>query len=350
MAKTRRQLSDWALWVYDSKWIYAMGTYGQRLQTQYATLAKSYYYSVKNPSLFKKLTTRYKAGENPRLYDCHGIVDGFRMDNDTTAEIDFDPSVDTSANIEMNRVKSSGKLGIDYGSINASMKDNAGYGYWKDGHFGVGVGDGQVVDIWSTGDPARKRDQTLGNWTYWLKCYGIDYEEGDIMLQRGDKGLAVTYWQKSLLKWNSAALPTWGADSDFGGETETWTKQFQVAMGLPNTGVVDAITYGHMANVLISITAGIPQSELDAEKAKTAEALEQVTELTAGLASAQHLLDVSEDALANEQIKVSDLTQDVADLTEKNNQLLTDNVALSDTVTKFENAREVMRWYLGLAP
>ena len=273
MGKTRTQLSNWALWVYDSKWVYAMGCYGQRLQTQYATLAKSWYYTVKNPGGFTKLTARYQAGENPRLYDCHGIVDGFRMDDDTTAEIEFDPSVDTSANIEMNRVTTSGILGKDYGPIDANMKDNAGYGYWKDGHFGVGVGDGLVVDIWSTGDPARKRDQTLGAWTYWLKCYDIDYEEGDVMLQQGDKGLAVTYWQKSLMKWNPAALPRFGADADFGGETKTWTNIFKASVGLAQDGIVDAITYGHMANVLMSLSNGIPQSELDAEKARTAEAL-----------------------------------------------------------------------------
>jgi len=314
MAKTRKQLSAWAIWVYDSKWIYAMGCYGQRLQTQYATLAKSYYYSVKNPSLFKKLTTRYKAGENPRLYDCHGIVDGFRMDDGTTAEIDFDPTLDTSANIEMNRVKSSGTLGKDYGSIDANMKDNAGYGYWKDGHFGVGIGNGEVVDIWSTGDPARKRDQTLGGWTYWLKCYGIDYLEVETMLQKGDKGLAVTYWQKALLKWNPAALSVWGADSDFGGETETWTNKFKISVGLPQDGIVDAITYGHMANVLMNIPSGISQAQLDAEKLKSAQ-------LQNDLTASKQLLTVSDSALKQSEIRVAGLTQDNANLSAEINQI-----------------------------
>jgi hypothetical protein len=67
------------------------------------------------------------------------------------------------------------------------------------------------------------------------------------------------------MKWNPLALPVWKADSDFGGETETWTKKFQEAIGIPQTGIVDAITYGHMANVLMSLTTGITQAMLESE-------------------------------------------------------------------------------------
>lgn len=281
--KTRIQLSDWALWVYDSKWLYGMGCYGQRLQTQYATLAKSWYYTSKNPSGFKVLTAAYNAGLNPRLYDCHGIVDGFRMDDGTTAEIDFDPALDISADMEFYRVKSAGQLGKDYGTVDGNLIDNRGYGYWRSGHFGVGVGDGQVVDIWNTGYPARKRDQTLGSWTYWVKCYGIDYsEQGEIdMLQKGDKGLAVTYWQKALLKRDPASLPRFGADSDFGGETETATKAFQTAVGLSASGMVDTNTFAYMANALIGLTVevstGVPQADYDAVMRNVEELTGQLT-------------------------------------------------------------------------
>lgn len=271
MAKTAQQLGDWALWVFNSKWLYGMGCYGQRLQTHYPILAKSWYYTSKNPSGFTKLTAVYNTGANPRLYDCHGIVDGFRMNDDRTAEIDFDPSIDISANMEMNRVKAAGDVGVDYFPINVQFKDNAGYGYWKDGHFGVGVGNGEVVDIWSTGYPARKRDQGLGNWTYCLKCYGIDYTNAtggeEEVLQRGDKGDQVKYWQRALLK-AGYKLPLYGADSDFGSETDAATKAFQAKMLIPVTGYVNTLTFAVMCNVLQSITTIDPLLKAELEQTK----------------------------------------------------------------------------------
>lgn len=288
--KTRYQLSDWAMWVYESKWVYGMGCYGQRLQTHYATLARSWYYTSKNPTGFKRLTELYNAGQNPRLYDCHGIVDGFRMDDGTTAEIDFDPSLDVSANMEFYRVRNAGQLGVDYGPISATMKDNAGYGYWKDGHFGVGVGNGQVVDIWNTGYPARMRDQTLGGWTYWVKCYGIEYGESEDMLRKGDKGTAVRQWQTALLK-AGYTLPNYGADSDFGGETETATKAFQTKVGLTADGIVSTNTFGFMCNTLASITGDASKAELDQAKIKIAQQTTELSQVKTQLATAQPVVE-----------------------------------------------------------
>lgn len=48
----------------------------------------------------------------------------------------------------------------------------------------------------------------------------------------GDKGAEVRSWQNDLLKWNSSALPRFGADSDFGGETAEWTVRFYDEVGL----------------------------------------------------------------------------------------------------------------------
>ena len=61
-------------------------------------------------------------------------------------------------------------------------------------------------------------------------------------LSRGDHGSAVTAMQEALLKWDQKCLPKWGADGDFGGETEAALKAFQGAAGLPVTGVYDVAT------------------------------------------------------------------------------------------------------------
>jgi hypothetical protein len=69
--------------------------------------------------------------------------------------------------------------------------------------------------------------------------------ESDTM-QKGSRGSDVTLWQKRLIEWNPDALPRFGADGDFGGETEDWTKQFQTAAGLDATGIVGAAEWNAM--------------------------------------------------------------------------------------------------------
>jgi hypothetical protein len=61
-------------------------------------------------------------------------------------------------------------------------------------------------------------------------------------LQRGDEGSAVRKMQEALLLWYADALPLYGADGDFGSETEMAVKAFQQDVGLPVTGIYDEAT------------------------------------------------------------------------------------------------------------
>jgi peptidoglycan hydrolase-like protein with peptidoglycan-binding domain len=61
-------------------------------------------------------------------------------------------------------------------------------------------------------------------------------------LSRGDYGTAVRAMQEALLKWDNKCLPKYGADGDFGKETEDAVKAFQTASDLPVTGVYDEAT------------------------------------------------------------------------------------------------------------
>ena len=61
-------------------------------------------------------------------------------------------------------------------------------------------------------------------------------------LSRGDHGSAVTAMQKALLALDAKCLPKYGADGDFGGETEAALRAFQAAENLPVTGIYDEAT------------------------------------------------------------------------------------------------------------
>lgn len=79
-------------------------------------------------------------------------------------------------------------------------------------------------------------------------------------LSRGDYGSAVRAMQEALLRWDPDCLPEYGADGDFGEETEDAVKAFQRAAGLPVTGVYDAATRAKLTGAdgerYVTITGG----------------------------------------------------------------------------------------------
>ncbi len=66
--------------------------------------------------------------------------------------------------------------------------------------------------------------------------------EDEMAITKGAKGSAVKTVQEALLEDDPEALPTFGVDSDFGGETELALKAYQQKAGLPVTGKVDGLT------------------------------------------------------------------------------------------------------------
>lgn len=96
--------------------------------------------------------------------------------------------------------------------------------YLKRGDILVTRTQGHTVVVLSNGSKAGDDDPVTG------------------ALKRGDSGPEVKAMQELLLKWDPECLPEYGADGDFGRETEDAVKAFQKAKGLPVTGVYDAAT------------------------------------------------------------------------------------------------------------
>ena len=88
---------------------------------------------------------------------------------------------------------------------------------------------------------------------------GDDDDPVNDSLRRGDSGPEVAAMQQLLLKWDPKCLPEYGADGDFGKETEDAVKAFQKAKGLPVTGVYDAATEKALMEAVcgwVAITGG----------------------------------------------------------------------------------------------
>jgi len=84
---------------------------------------------------------------------------------------------------------------------------------------------GHTVVVLSNGSKAGKDDAPI---------------TGD--LKRGDEGPEVKALQALLLKWKPDCLPEYGADGDFGRETEDAVKAFQKSAKLKETGIYDQAT------------------------------------------------------------------------------------------------------------
>jgi hypothetical protein len=68
------------------------------------------------------------------------------------------------------------------------------------------------------------------------------------MLSQGDKGRSVTHYQERILAWNSAALPKFKADGDYGSETVEWVGKFQANRQIDGTGSIDGLTASLLDN------------------------------------------------------------------------------------------------------
>lgn len=131
------------------------------------------------------------------------------------------------------------------------------------GHIGLYVGDGKVIEASGTIAGVCVSNITAGKWTYYGELKGVDYTQAGEnqqipapsapvdeqtpvtalpTLKRGNKGEYVKQLQQKLIS-KGYPLPRYGADSDFGAETESAVKAFQRDHGLTGDGIVGPKTW-----------------------------------------------------------------------------------------------------------
>ena len=139
----------------------------------------------------------------------------------------------------------------EQGNIN-TIPDIPGLVVWKTGHIGVYIGGGYTIEMRGFAYDCQRRKVKDGPWTKWgrLPASMISYgSTGTVIetpqkpaekpvnpsnsafeltrvLKRGCKGNDVKQLQEALMKLGYK-LPKYGADGDFGSETEAAVKQFQ---------------------------------------------------------------------------------------------------------------------------
>ena len=89
-----------------------------------------------------------------------------------------------------------------------------------------------------------------------------EYRLGTRTLKNGSKGTDVKALQEFLLQLGYN-LPRYGADGDFGGETETALKRFQARTGLTQDGVYGGDTHKALMDAVADHDAGKEPAEPD---------------------------------------------------------------------------------------
>jgi hypothetical protein len=103
--------------------------------------------------------------------------------------------------------------------------------------------------------------------TEYIQCAGnIDsifqaVIHGVKVIRKGDKGPAVKIIQQALMS-AGVPLPRFGADSDFGSETESAVREFQKSKGLLTNGIVDLNTIRKLAMIFPPLAAFLPETPL----------------------------------------------------------------------------------------
>ena len=119
----------------------------------------------------------------------------------------------------------------------ATLKPGTAVFVWngeKYSHVGLYIGNNLVIEAMGAQNGVTTTKVTASKWTYWGELKGVDYSgtqpepipETKPTIRRGDKGQYVVECQEDLIRLGYD-LGRWGADGDFGAQTEKAVKQFQ---------------------------------------------------------------------------------------------------------------------------
>lgn len=163
--KNNLDLVTWANNASESKWGYVYGTYG----------------TILDRALMESKAVQYpsQVGENidfiesnwlgRRTADCIGLIKGYSWYDveDKKTVIGLNDMPDISANGMFD-------VATEKGTID-TIPEIPGVAVWLDGHIGIYVGDGMVVQAANTTAGVVKTPISVNAWTHWLKIPYISY-------------------------------------------------------------------------------------------------------------------------------------------------------------------------------
>ena len=165
-SKNAADLVTYAIHAWESGWGYVWGTYGDVLtESLFAYKLEQYPDGVGSYEDF--IRANWLGG---RTADCVGLIKGYGWLSPETMTIDY--GTHGMPDIGANQMYYSA---TESGSID-TMPDIPGLAVWHDGHIGVYIGGGQVIEAMGTKYGVVKTELAGRGWTHWLKIPYINYD------------------------------------------------------------------------------------------------------------------------------------------------------------------------------
>ena len=174
--KNNIDLVKWAQMAYDDHWGYVYGTWGNVL-TDDLLKTKCAQYRTDVGENRDYIRTRWMGR---RVADCVGLIKGYGW---YTPPSGFVYGANGMPDIGANKMY---ETAAEKGEI-STIPEIPGLAVWTEGHIGVYVGDGRVIEAMSTVDGVQKTRIDLRPWTHWLRIPYIEYiEYSEVSLSEAD--------------------------------------------------------------------------------------------------------------------------------------------------------------------
>ena len=165
--KNSADLVKWAEQAYENGWGYVWGTYGCILDEKMLTAKTGQY--PRSVGDYSEFISEHWLGA--RTTDCVGLIKGYAWYDAAGGSFCYQSNgmPDLGANGMFSAAEEKGSID--------TMPETAGLAVWKDGHIGVYIGKGWVIEARGTQEGVIKTRLKDVGWTHWLKVPYIEYDE-----------------------------------------------------------------------------------------------------------------------------------------------------------------------------
>ena len=172
--KNNKDLACYAIQAWENNWGYVWGTYGNVLTESLLAYKIQQYpdWVGQNAGFIRSHWL------NRRCTDCVGLIKGYGWLDASTGAIRYGTNgmPDYGANTMYRAAAQAGVSGRDYGPI-STMPEIVGLAVHMNGHIGVYIGNGYVIEAANTSVGVIKTKLAGRGWTEWCKLPYIDYLE-----------------------------------------------------------------------------------------------------------------------------------------------------------------------------
>lgn len=165
--KNNIDLVKWAIHAQESGWGYVYGTYGAVLDKSVFEFKKNQY--PDEVGSYADFIRQNWLGR--RTADCVGLIKGYGWYDAESRKINIGSNgmQDVSANGMFQAAREKGTID--------TLPEILGLAVWHEGHIGIYIGNGEVIEAMGTQYGVVKTQLKNGGWTHWLKIPYITYIE-----------------------------------------------------------------------------------------------------------------------------------------------------------------------------